>query len=537
MAEQNRNRILISRIENHFFNPILFLGIIMFLSLVIRLYRFPYDVPLGLDALDYFSYAAKMSQIGWFPSVQGFPNNGWPVFLSVFFSVFHPVGFLDYMELQRFVSLSISVLTIILVYFLCRRFFAPRYSLIGATLFAFEPKIATNSLLGITEPLYIFLGTVTLFLFLSKNHKSIYASFVVCGLFSLIRYEGLLLIISLSIMYFVRFRKEQRIILRYFFAILLFVLVLLPMAYIRIQTTGQDGLVSHFFAGSTYVSEYVIKGASDDDYPITVADGQEKITGFMLRGITVLAEYLVWLTIPSLIIFFGFGLYVIVRDRRYRNLDYRTTTILIFTVTLLLPAFYAYMRGIHEIRYLFIILPVFYLTATYVGKKIDYKAGMLSLFLIIVLVSGFFASMLFLNTEKINYDHEREAFLISEHIVKTPKGINADPIDGNYITTAQVVKGWPIISSASEFSVNRISTSGFNSLEEFIEKSRSNGLTHIIADGSPNRPSYLKDVFYNESRYPYLVKEYDSTDYNFEYHVKMYKIDYDVFDKYVNGKQ
>lgn len=507
----------------------------MFFSLLIRLYRFPYDVPLGLDALDYFSYAVKLSQNGWFPVVHDFPNDGWPTFLSIFFHIFHPSGFLDYMELQRFVSLSISVITIIPVYLLCRRFFPVRYSLIGTTLFAFEPKIAANSLLGVTEPLYIFLGTVTLFLFLGKNHKSIYASFVTCGFFALMRYEGLLLIIPLSIMYFIRFRKEQRFIFRYLIAMSLFILVLLPMAYIRIETTGQDGLVSHFFAGSTYVSEFVIKGTPDDDYPIA-ADGQEKIVSFIVRGITNLGKYLGWLMIPNFIIFVGIGLYFIIKNKRYRNLDYRITTVLFFTIALLLPAFYAYMRGIHEIRYLFILLPIFYLMSSYTIKKIDHGFGRFVLLLVLVLVGSFFASISFFEIEKTNYEHEKEAFLISEYIVETPKIINADPIDGNYITTAQVVKRWPIISSVSEFDVIRISTIGFNSLEEFIEKSKSNGLTHIIADGSSNRPAYLQDVFYHESKYPYLIKEYDSTDYNLKYHVKMYKIDYGLFNKYVGNE-
>ena len=140
-------------------------------------------------------------------------------------------------------------------------------------------------------------------------------------------------------------------------------------------------------------------------------------------------------------------------------------------------------------------------------------------------------SLPFIENNKIDYDHEKEAFLISEYIVKTPKVINADPVDGNYITTAQVVKKWPIVSSPTEFDVTRIPTVGFNSLEDFIEKSKKDGLTHIISDGSLTRPSYLRDVFYHEENYPYLIKKYDSLDYNLKYHVKMYKIDYRIFDE------
>ena len=164
--------------------------------------------------------------------------------------------------------------------------------------FAFDPRLITNSFLGLTEPLFVLLGITSFFLFLGNN-RSVYASFGVLALMALVRYEGLLLLVPFSIMYFVRFRKDQKFVIRYLLAALLFALVLLPMAYVRIQTTGQDGLVSHFLGGSTYVSEFVINGTPDDDYPITVADGQEKITSFMIRGITTMITYVGWLTIPN----------------------------------------------------------------------------------------------------------------------------------------------------------------------------------------------------------------------------------------------
>ena len=48
-------------------------------------------------------------------------------------------------------------------------------------------------------------------------------------------------------------------------------------------------------------------------------------------------------------------------------------------------------------------------------------------------------------------------------------------------------------------------------------------------DDNKNRPDFLKDLFYHDGKYPYLVKVFDSTDQNFKYHVKIYKIDYEKF--------
>jgi hypothetical protein len=511
------------------FNPFLFLCIVGFFALLVRIHYLPHGIPLDLDAIQYFSYAAKINHIGQFP-MQDLANNGWPTFLSSFFFFLQSGNFIDYMDLQRYVSIALSVLTIIPIYLLCKRFFAPQYSLIGAILFAFDPRIIANSILGVTEPLYIFLGTMTLYLFFGKTKGSVYCSFAIAALFALIRYEGLLLIVPLSVMFFVRFRKDSKAPLRFLLAISIFVLILLPMVYVRIQTTGQDGLTSHLFAGSDYISEFVIKGTPDNDYPITADEGQSKMPQFIFRGAETLSKYLIWVTIPNLVLFVTIGLYLIIKNKRYQDIDYKVVTVILFSITLLIPAFYAYMRGIQEVRYLFIILPIFYLISLYSIKRLTDEFRKFGLILILFAVGTFLVSIPFIENDKMDYEHEREAFLISEHIVKTPKIINADPIDGSYITTAQVVKKWPIISSPTEFDVIRIPIIGFNSLEDFIKNSKKNGLTHLVVDGKDSRPAFLQDVFDNGGNYPYLIKEYDSSDYNLKYHVKMYRIDYKAFD-------
>ena len=45
-----------------------------------------------------------------------------------------------------------------------------------------------------------------------------------------------------------------------------------------------------------------------------------------------------------------------------------------------------------------------------------------------------------------------------------------------------------------------------------------------------NRPEFLKDVFENEDNYSYLIKEWDSADEGFTYHVKIFRIDYELFE-------
>ncbi len=156
-----------------FKKPAITIGLICLLGLSFRIYFFAPDIPLTLDASGYFWYANDLSILGHLPDYPS-SNNGWPVLLSVFFSIFQSNNLLDYMNLQKAVSLSISVLTTIPVYLLCTRFFSKQYSILGALLFVIDPRIIQNSLLGITEPLNIFLLTLSLYFFLSKKDKFIY---------------------------------------------------------------------------------------------------------------------------------------------------------------------------------------------------------------------------------------------------------------------------------------------------------------------------------------------------------------------------
>src|SRR3989338_6130960 len=156
-------------------------------------------------------------------------NNGWPVFLSVFFSIFHSNNALDYMILQKAVSLSLSVLTVIPIYLLCTRFFSKSYSILGTLLFVIDPRIIQNSLLGITEPLNILLLTIALFFFLSKKDKLIYLSFGVIALSTIVRAESLFVFFAFCIMYIVRYKYSKKSILKLCLAIIIFILVLSPM--------------------------------------------------------------------------------------------------------------------------------------------------------------------------------------------------------------------------------------------------------------------------------------------------------------------
>ena len=74
-------------------------------------------------------------------------------------------------------------------------------------------------------------------------------------------------------------------------------------------------------------------------------------------------------------------------------------------------------------------------------------------------------------------------------------------------------------------------TQSANSVEDYIELARNQNLSHLVIDNNEKRMLYFKDIFYNEERYPYLIKEFDSIKEGYShYNVKIFKIDYKSFD-------
>ena len=100
-----------------------------------------------------------------------------------------------------------------------------------------------------------------------------------------------------------------------------------------------------------------------------------------------------------------------------------------------------------------------------------------------------------------------------------------------YLTAAQIPKEWPVLKSSIDFHTHVISTEGYRSLEEYLASIKEQKITHLVVDESNTRPTFLKDVFNHEEKYPYLIKKFDSTQNGLKYRVKIYEINYTNFEK------
>jgi len=497
-------------------NVFLSLLVIGIISFFIRLHYFPWDIPLKLDGLQYFFYAIDTSILGHLPTTSTIANNGWPVFLSMFFSIFHSNNFMDYMYLQRLVSVFISVVTIIPVYLLCKRFFDKQYAILSTAIFAFEPRIIQNSLLGITEPLYIIMITISLVLFFSSNKKMTYISFGIIALVTLVRIEGLILFIAFSIMFFVRFRKESKAIIKYSIAVSIFLLLLLPMAIFRIESSGHDFLTSRL---------------SDEVHGITSTHENILFTQ-LIPGSKIFVSLLGWSMIPIFIFFVPLGAFLIFKKRNQENI-----TIIIVIILMLFASFYAYFSLSSDTRYIYPLFPLFCILSLFTVKSLANRITKRDTCLVLLIGGILLSSLVFLHLKTTDIEYEKEALSTSYDVANLTSGINPDSTSSEYLPIIEMNgQKFPILSTLIPVGPKTITTKGFESLNDYIKSGKENGLTHLVLDGSNRSPLFLNDVFYHEENYPYLVKIYDSLNHHYKYHLKIYKINYEQFEAIIGNK-
>ena len=513
-------------------NPIFLLAVIIVLSVTIRLYYFPTDIPITLDGIDYFSYAINISKLGDFPNTI-FPNNGWPSFISLFFSLYNSENFLDYVNLQRMISVIFSVMTTILVYFLCTRFFDKYYALLGSILFAFEPRLIFNSLGGLTDPVYIFTITLALFLYLSKNSKCVILSFAIIGLSTIFRYESFLLIIPFSIIFFVRFRKESKFLLKYFAGISIFLIIILSWSYLQYENTGTFSTLAAIYDGSSFVSYFVIQD-NPGDLPRPITENVDTAS-FISKSIELFIRYLATINIPYFFFFVPFGVIIATRNYFLKKNNIQKNTMILIVLAMIIPAVYAYGRDYQDLRYLFVLFPIFSVLSIPLIIKINQKIKNKKLFYVIFLACIMLTSTIFLESEKIDHELELESFKIATYLVNHDvKGVNN--YQGNkYVKVAEIQKIWPDIPPFERWghvnlNMKKNSVSNFESLTDFIKISRNESLSHLVIYENNRDVKFLNDVFSNENNYPYLIKEFDSLESNYKKRVKIFEIDYVMFD-------
>jgi hypothetical protein len=235
--------------------------------------------------------------------------------------------------------------------------------------------------------------------------------------------------------------------------------------------------------------------------------------------------------IPIFIFIVPVSVILIIKNKKNLKINFQIVTIVLVSLTMLVPAFYAYARGSEDVRYLFMVFPLLVLISLYGVSK--WKIKNHHFMMVGITAAIILTSFIYLDFKKIDYDYdyENEVFLITQFITSKTSLINDNSADIRYRTAATIVTYWPNLpiptsESHMERSLKLISPTGHSSLIEFVDSSKDKGLTHLAVDGRDHQPEFLRDVFYHDEKHPYLEKIYDSSELGMKYHVKIYEIDF-----------
>ena len=228
--------------------------------------------------------------------------------------------------------------------------------------------------------------------------------------------------------------------------------------------------------------------------------------------------------IPNFLIFLPFGIIQFFKHRKKE-----TNFIIVFSIVCSIPILYAYIVQAQDTRYLYFLFPIFSLISLYSVRTYLSKFTKKDTILLVIISMILVGSIGFYEYKKIDYEKERELNEIAKSIPVTPSGLNFHPTQTKYIGSAEIPNEWPFVFYDKIRKTQVVSTSNHENLENFILDSRED-LTHLIVDENSELPEFLQSIYYNEEKYEYLIKEYDSKEIGFKHHIKLFKIDFQKFD-------
>ena len=530
-------------------NIILYLGLILTLGLSLRFYYLPYDVPIATDGFYSFVYAAKTVFEGNLPVGYGTTNSGWANFLALFFSLSDTSDPFYLMQIQRSLSVILSSLTIIPAFFIFRKFVNIRWALFGCLLLIIEPRLLMSSLEGLNYQLFFLLFVLVIALFLTKTKLTLFLSFGCIACATLVRYEGLLLLIPLSTMYFLKF-KDKKSVVKFLGMIFIVIIILAPISVLRIQATenlcyetsfgvrcGSDGFTHDILVGQRFLSHTLNAALGQEVSEIAIYlfnENNEKTDNYavlfvnkIIVSFSALLKFIGLALIPYFAFFVLYNIILRIKNKKSIKLDWDKKMIVFTASIMFLPALYAYMRGIEEIRYVLIIIPLVCILSiswtNSISEKISKNLGVIIILMVLVLIS----SIIFIEFEKRDSIHDRESFLISQKIVELTNITNSFHQSG-YVKTAVLSSSWPVLPEASQNGkpihvFQKVSTNDYDDLAEFIIDSRKYDLRYLVVDEDNELFAALR---INPTVYPYLIKIFDSDEVGYKNHFMIYEIDY-----------
>ena len=532
--------------------------IICLISLGLKLYLVDFSIPVNSDNLGYTLNAIAHTN-GDF-SQSSHRGMGWSLFVSMFFGLIDSENFFDYSNTIRALSIGVATFSIPMMYVVGRKFFDERYSIVLASLFAFEPHLNYNSGFGLTEPLFHLAIIGSFYFILNKNTIFILISLFLAGIAYWIRINGVFVFIVITIIYFATLRGSPNLFRNYGLGVVLFLLVISPVLLERNEEFG-DPFYSEFkgiiFAGSpelffSEIHDIVATEKTYSPFDYIEENGLPSfIQTFILQGLYNSLQVVSSLTFPFLFILIPFG--IIFSFRAFdQNPNFIKANWIFILVSL--ASLTVVMSIIYDRRFMLYLLPflmifsvipiqrvVEYGLSTFVFSRKQKDVFIIGIIITIILLSSIFM---------IRYGPpdpilENEKLEFSEYALNNLQGVVFRDWGGgldyvSYLTITESpskFKSYEINSKYDKENSFQVSSGPYGeTLEELISDGEKYDLRYIIANQKNGLYFPFTDELYdNYDQYPYLKKIFDSNEFGFKkLKIKVFEIDYEEFNKLLN---
>ena len=534
-------------------NVVLYLILIVIISLGLKLYLVDFSLPVNSDNLSYVlnGIAHSNGDFDHSPS----RSIGWSLFLSPFFSLMNSNDFLDYSNVAKIISIGVSTTTIFLIYKVGRKFFDERYSLVAACLFAFLPQLNYNSVMALSEPLFIFSILASFYFLLNDKSKFIIPALAFVGFSYWIRLNGIIFFLIISLTYILTFKKSRIFLRNYGIGLVIFLIIISPILLQKYEQFGdpfyssyQDKMFSNNY------EELISNLSSNTEASASSYIENNGILDFMytffISGIFNSMIMLSKLSFPYIFILIPFG--ILFSFRAFDQKSQYTKANWIFILSSIL--FMSFILSVvPEKRFLLFLMPLLVLFSVIPIQRVtEYGLSTFSLsrkqkdvFLVIVIIIIIILSGLFtLRYDKLDPVLENEKMDFAKYALENLHGNTLRDFGGatDYINFVILldhndfqdfkIRSWADGTERNKFAYQETGVLASN-IEDLVLKGESLNLNYLISNQHTTfYYPYIDQVYHNEKQYPYLIKIFDSSEYGYEkLKIKVFEINYEKFHK------
>ena len=534
-------------------NVVLYLILIVIISLGLKLYLVDFSLPVNSDNLSYVlnGIAHSNGDFDHSPS----RSIGWSLFLSPFFSLMNSNDFLDYSNVAKIISIGVSTATIFLIYKVGRKFFDERYSLVAACLFAYLPYLNYNSVMALSEPLFIFSAIASFYFLLNDKSKFVILALAFAGFSYWIRLNGIILFLIVSITYILTFKKSRIFLKNYGLGLVVFLIIISPMLLQKYEQFGdpfyssyQDTMFSKNY--EELISNISLNTKTSASLYIEKNGILDFIYTFFISGFINSVILLSKISFPYLFILIPLGILFSFRAFDQKSQYTKANWIFILSSIFLMSFI---LSVVPEKRFLLFLMPLLVLFSVIPIQRVtEYGLSTFSLsrkqkdvFLVIVIIIIIILSGLFtLRYDKLDPVLENEKMDFAKYALENLHGNTLRDFGGatDYINFVILldhndfqdfkIRSWADGTERNKFAYQETGVSASN-IEDLVLKGESLNLNYLISNQHTTfYYPYIDQVYHNEKQYPYLIKIFDSSEYGYEkLKIKVFEINYEKFHK------